>query len=174
MSKRIVDAIIKVLNDNSPETEELSDEQFATKIFKLVDRMLRADLKKELKEEEDAKYDSKYLVVVGQTLFRGHTKPATVALGPFGARANKSASDEGGKLSYDTVSHRMGRFMVVPLFRSAFEANKNFVAEAEEAEEETEPLVQAMAESTWHLSDKPACMCGLKFATHCYRHNKEL
>lgn len=166
MSKRIVDAIVEILNDKSEETEKLSDEQFAKRILKRVTDMLE--------EDEESGLKKKYLVVVGQTLFRGQAKPATVALGPFGARANKSASDEGGKLSYDTVSHRMGRFMVVPLFKSAFEANKNFAADVDESEEETEPLLSAMAEASWHLSDQPACQCGLRYATHCYRHNKEL
>lgn len=164
MSAKEVKAVVKLLVDTSFDDE--TDETLAEAIIDKIDE-LRA-------EAEEADIKKKYLVVVGQTLFRGQTKPATVALGPFGARAGTSASREGGKLSYDVVSHRMGRYMVVPLFKSAFEANKNFVADVDEDEEETEPLVSAMAEATWHLSDQPACQCGLRYATHCYRHNKEL
>lgn len=176
MSKRIVDAIIEILNDKSEETEELSDEQYAKKILKRVTDMLEEDEETGLKKQQ--------LVVVGQVLFRGQQKPATVALGPFGPRAVGAASKAGGSLSWDNVSHRMGRFMVVPMFKSAFEANKNFTAEVDEDEaEEASDLVVAMAEATWHLSDKPACQCGVRYPKwrilegvkpYCYRHDKEL
>lgn len=177
MSKRIVDAIIEILNDKSEETEELSDEQYAKKILKRVTDMLE--------EDEETGLTKKQLVVVGQVLFRGHQKPATVALGPFGGRAVGAASKAGGSLSWDPTSRRMGRFLVAPLYKSAFEANKNFVAEVEDEEdvEEATELVTSMAEATWHLSDKPACQCGVKYPEwrilegvkpYCYRHNKEL
>lgn len=164
MSAKEIKAVAELLADKSFDDE--TDQVLAQAIIDKLDE-LRA-------EAEEADIKKKYLVVVGQTLFRGATKPATVALGPFGARAGGSASKEGGKLAYDVVSHRMGRFMVVPMFKSAFEANKEFVREVDEDEEETTPLLSAMAEASWHLSDKPACECGLRTSTYCHRHQKEL
>lgn len=164
MSAKKIKAIVSVITDTN--LDESTDQQVAQVILDKLDAIDAAEVEADIKK--------KYLVVVGQTLFRGQTKPATVALGPFGARAGTSASREGGKLAYDVVSHRMGRFMVVPLFKSAFEANKNFVADVDEDEEEMVPLLSAMAEATWHLSDQPACQCGLRSSSYCHRHKKEL
>ncbi len=167
MSKKLIKAIASLLEEADGTLEEYpNQEDVAEAILALIDEHSRA--------EEEADIKKKYLVVVGQALFRGHTKPSTVALGPFGARAVKASQTEGGKLAFDPQSHRMGRFMVVPMFKSAFMANKEFVAEAEEGEEETAPLLSAMADASWHLSDLPACTCGLVSATFCYRHQKEL
>lgn len=167
MSRKLVKAIASLLKEADDDLAKYPDqESVAEAVLKLIAEHEKA--------EEEADITKKYLVVVGQTLFRGHTKPATVALGPFGGRAVGAAQKAGGSLSYDSQSHRMGRFMVVPMFKSAFEANKNFVADVEEDEEETTPLLSAMADASWHLSDQPACQCGLRFADYCHRHQKEL
>jgi hypothetical protein len=60
--------------------------------------------------------------------------------------------------------------MVVPAFLSARAAWDKYRADKPELEED----VLVMNEIVRTISDGPVCECGLKLASYCHRHNKEL
>lgn len=161
MSAKLVKKIVELLKEMY-DFPDMTDDQWkedASSVLGLI-------------EEEQAA--EKKAVVVGQVLYTGAQAPVTVALGPFGQRAVKAAQDAAGKLVYNPMQKTVqGRYMIVPLYKSPQlvfnEFGKGLVSE-----EQAERLVHDMADATWHISDTPACMCGLRSATHCYRHNKDL
>lgn len=120
-------------------------------------------------EEIEAK--KKQVVIVGQIHLPQREKPSVVALGPFGARAEKAIEAAGGSLAWDSRSSTgMGRYMVVPAFPSARAAWDHHRASVQEIEQE----LLTMNEIQRTISYGPVCECGLPHATYCHRHNKEL
>lgn len=122
----------------------------------------------------------KRILVVGQIQYDGQEAVHTVALGPYSTVGNLDAYEnwqarseahtasrkEGGKLAWDTSTNKgRGRFMVVPLLRTARDAWDFFRGTIRE--EEGEILEQAEAE--WSIRGLPSepdvgpvCICGLR------------
>ena len=161
MSKKIVGAIADILEEADEDiTKYPNQEDVAEAIFELVVSML---------EEAEAK--KKQVVIVGQIHLPRREKPSVVALGPFGARAEKATEAAGGQLAWDTKSGTgMGRYMVVPAFPSARAAWDHHRVSVQEIEEE----LLTMNEIQRTISYGPVCQCGLPHADYCHRHNKEL
>lgn len=161
VSKKIVNAIADLLDDADSDVDKYpSFEHLAEAVFNLVIEML---------EEVEAK--KKQVVIVGQIHLPRREKPSVVALGPFGARAEKATEAAGGQLAWDTKSGTgMGRYMVVPAFPSARAAWDHHRVSVQEIEEE----LLTMNEIQRTISYGPVCQCGLPHADYCHRHNKEL
>lgn len=137
-----------------------------------------AELLLETIDEERGK--KKRILVVGQIQYGGQEHPYTVALGPYStagkldtlenwqarSEAHTASRTEGGKLAWDTSTKAgKGRFMIVPLLRTARDAWDFFRGTPEE---EICEAVEA-AEAEWSIRGLPSdpdvgapCTCGLR------------
>ena len=153
--------LTKFLVDNT----DMPDDEVAAAMLEIID-------------EERAK--KKRILVVGQILYDGQERPYTVALGPYStagkldtkenwdlrSEAHAASRTEGGKLAWDTSTKTgEGRFMIVPLLRTARDAWDFFRGAPEE--EICEVIEQAEAE--WSIRGLPSdpdtgppCTCGLR------------
>lgn len=161
MSKKIVGAIADVLEEADKDIIKYpNQEDVAEAIFELVVSML---------EEAEAK--KKQVVIVGQIHLPDRETFSHVALGPFGARAEKASQAAGGQLAWDSRSNTgSGRYMVIPAFpsaRAAWDHHRVAVAGIEQE-------VLEMNEIQRTISYGPVCECGLKSATYCHRHERVL
>jgi len=161
VSKKILAAIADLLESADQDIIKYpSHEAVAEAVFDLVVTAL---------EEAEAK--KKQVVIVGQIHLPSREKPSVVALGPFGARAEKAIEAAGGQLAWDTKSGTgLGRYMAVPAFPSARAAWDHHRASVQEIEQE----LLTMNEIQRTISYGPVCQCGLPHADYCHRHNKEL
>ena len=153
--------LTKFLVDNT----DMPDDEVAAAMLEIID-------------EERAK--KKRILVVGQVQYAGQERPYTVALGPYStagkldtrenwdlrSEAHTASRAEGGKLAWDTSTKTgRGRFMIVPLLRTARDAWDFFRGAPEE--EICETIEKAEAE--WSIRGLPsdpdvgaACICGLR------------
>lgn len=163
MSVKIIKEIKKLLVDG----DDLDDGDLAEQILETVERL---------------QGEARRIITVGQIYYDGSEKPYTVALGPYSARGNldslekwnKAAEghtksrDDGGKLAWDTSTKLgKGRFMVVPILRSARDAWDFFRGS------ELEPVAEILAGSPENpifetsirgtsVDVGPVCICGLR------------
>jgi len=175
--------LTKFLVDNT----DMPDDEVAAAMLEIID------------EERGKK---KRILVVGQIQYEGQESLHTVALGPYStagkldtlenwqarSEAHTASRAEGGKLAWDTSTKTgRGRFMIVPLLRTARDAWDFFRGTAQE--DAGEILEQAEAEWTNSIRGTtadvgPVCVCGLRessWPTHvngirvapgCERHPK--
>lgn len=158
-------ALIKKLARLIEENDEMPDIELAELLLETID---------------EYRGQKKRILVVGQIRYDGQEAVHTVALGPYStvgkldtyenwqarSEAHTASRTEGGKLAWDTTTGKgTGRFMVVPLLKSARDAWAFF--KDTPREEEGEILEQAEAE--WSIrgvpSDPdvgPVCACGLR------------
>lgn len=157
--------LIKKLTKFLEENTDMPDVEVAEAMLEMID------------EERGKK---KRILVVGQIQYDGQEAVHTVALGPFStagkldtyenwqarSEAHTASRKEGGKLAWDTNTNKgRGRFMVVPLLRSARDAWDFYRGSSMEKVGE----VLEEAEMEWSIrgvpSDPdtgPVCVCGLK------------
>lgn len=157
--------LLKKLAQLIEENDEMPDIELAELLLETID------------EERGKK---KRIVVVGQIRYDGEEAVHTVALGPYStvgkldtyenwkarSEAHTASRKEGGKLAWDTSTNKgSGRFMVVPILRTARDAWDFYRGTAEE---EVCEAVEA-AEVEWSIRGLPsdpdvgaACICGLR------------
>lgn len=163
MSVKIIRAIKELLVDG----DDLDDGDLAAQILDAVERL---------------QGEARRIITVGQIYYDGSEKPYTVALGPYSARGkldtpekwekaaggHTASREDGGRLAWDTSTKLgKGRFMVVPILRSARDAWDFFRGS------ELEPVAEILAGSpdnpifeTSIRGDSvdvgPVCTCGLR------------
>jgi len=164
--------LLKKLAKLIEENDEMPDIELAELLLETID------------EERGKK---KRILVVGQIQYAGQEHPYTVALGPYSTAgkldtkenwdirswAHTASRAEGGKLAWDTSTKTgKGRFMIVPLLRTARDAWDFFRGAPEEEICET----VEKAESEWSIRGLPSdpdtgppCICGLGHH-ECERH----
>jgi hypothetical protein len=142
-----------------------------------------AELLLDLVDEERGK--KKRILVVGQIQYAGQEAAHTVALGPYStagrldtleqwqarSEAHTASRVEGGKLAWDTSTKTgRGRFMIVPLLKSARDAWDFF--RGTPLEEIGEVLEEAQSIADWSIRGAPEspdvgppCTCGLREAS---------
>ena len=161
-------ALKKLIAKLIEENDEVPDIELAEMILDLVD------------EERGKK---KRILVVGQIQYEGQEHPYTVALGPYStagkldtleqwqarSEAHTPSRAEGGKLAWDTSTKTgKGRFMIVPLLRTARDAWDFFrgtpLEETGEALEAAEARVPewSIRGATESPDVGPPCVCGLR------------
>jgi hypothetical protein len=161
--------LLKKLAKLIEENDEMPDIELAELLLETID------------EERGKK---KRILVVGQIQYEGQERPYTVALGPYSTAGKLDTSEnwqarseghtasrtEGGKLAWDTSTKTgKGRFMIVPLLRTARDAWDFFRGVPQE---EAIPEALECAEQEWETSIRgpgvdvgPVCICGLREAS---------
>lgn len=159
--------LLKKLTKFIEENDSMPDDELAASLLEIID------------EERGKK---KRILVVGQIQYAGQEAIHTVALGPYStvgnldtyenwqarSEAHAASRTEGGKLAWDTsTKNGRGRFMIVPLLRTARDAWDFF--RGTEVEEIGEILEASERHETWSIRGKPeapdvgaACTCGLR------------
>lgn len=169
-------ALIKKLAKLIEESDDMPDIELAELLLETID------------EERGKK---KRILVVGQIQYDGQEAVHTVALGPYStvgkldtyenwqtrSEAHTASRNDGGKLAWDTSTNKgRGRFMVVPLLRTARDAWDFYRGTEVEEIGETLEMAASQAEEAWSIrgvpSDPdvgPVCICGLGHH-ECERH----
>jgi len=185
-SVKLVKQIAAVIDPKTAEYEKI-------KLFDRTDEQSRdlsdlyADCEEIIELVEDHQATTRRLLVVGQIRYDGSETLHTVALGPYGARgvlsddekfrkaaeASTAAHEAGGRLAWDTRTGKgKGRYMVVPIFRTPRDAWDFYRASSDVSEDElTEQIEVAIEREPYEIV--PACICGHRSKSKCYRHNKE-
>lgn len=158
-------ALVKKLAKLIEENDEMPDVELAELLLETID---------------EYRGQKKRILVVGQIQYGGQEAIHTVALGPYSttgkldtyenwqarSEAHTASRNDGGKLAWDTSTNKgRGRFMVVPLLRTARDAWDFY--RGTDLEEIGETLEQAEAE--WSIRGVPSdpdvgppCVCGLR------------
>lgn len=158
-------ALVKKLAKLIEENDEMPDVELAELLLETID---------------EYRGQKKRILVVGQIQYDGQEAIHTVALGPYStvgkldtyenwqarSEAHTASRNDGGKLAWDTSTNKgRGRFMVVPLLRTARDAWDFFRGTIRENEGE----ILEQAEAEWSIRGAPddpdigpVCICGLR------------
>lgn len=158
------------------ENDSMPDDELAASLLEIID------------EERGKK---KRILVVGQIQYAGQEAIHTVALGPYStvgnldtyenwqarSEAHTASRTEGGKLAWDTSTKTgQGRFMIVPLLRTARDAWDFFRGTLREEEGEILEAAEASIPE-WSIRGAtespdvgPACICGHLSKSECHAH----
>ncbi len=185
-SVKLVKQIAAVIDPKTAEYEKI-------KLFDRTDEQSRdlsdlyADCEEIIELVEEHQASTRRLLVVGQIQYDGSSEVYTVALGPYGARgvlsddekfhkaaeASTAVHEAGGRLAWDTKTRTgKGRYMVVPLFRTPVDAWNFYRSSSDVSEDELTGQIEVALEGDPY-EIVPACICGHRSKSKCYRHNKE-
>lgn len=193
MASKVLLKKIMALIEPGKDLKSLSEEEFEE---------LEADALEILETVEEHQATSQRIIVVGQVQYKDDETPFTVALGPYSARGvlsdpekfkkaaqdHTAAHENGGKLAWDTRTGRgRGRYMVVPVFRSARDAWDFYRGSGDLGDDELEVITESITASLDYdpVEILPSCTCGLRASSghqsvmgvpvtrKCYRHKME-